>query len=454
MSLGKRFSIAAAMEEIEEQEQVAGQAVAAVEDPAEQAEPEMAEMTEASGDVESGLEQVDQVSDDADTLDGIADKMEESEENGGLDETAAAITEVAVEALYKRLGVTRRKPMPALESFGSQSSRTRATKLAVEGIRDTLKKVWDGVVAMLVKIGEYLKRFYDAMFSGAAKMVERAKGLIGKIRGNKGIEVVELSEEDSAKYANIFNDISRQDGVVDVDYVQKELTAAGNAIEKTASMVKEAATDVESGTAAKAMAAGTETLDGATSMTEVFGKLPDAKEGDAAAEGMKNVAVTDVLFGSAQVQAEVPVQAGTGEEAVKGDSKSKIKLYIVDKVGKVKKVVKTSADKVVAMLESVIETLSKLVRAKQISEGVQKAYGKVAGAARSAGSKVKETASSAAKTLQRWATAVINFISKPFIYLGNLITRFCKGAMDLAQTLLNKVKGVKKEEDTAADKAA
>lgn len=453
MSFGKRFSIAMAMEEIEEQAEVAEQAVAevTVEDPAEQAEPDVAEMVEAGNDVEGGLEQVDQIADDADTLDGIADKMEASEETGGLDETAAAITEVAVESLYKRLGVKRRKPMPAMESFGSQSNRVKATRIAVESIRDTLKKVWDGVVAMLVKIGEYLKKFYDAMFSGAAKMVERAKGLISKIKGNDGIEVVELSEEEAAKYDALFAAIANKDGVVDVDYVEKELDAAGNAVDAAAKAVKEAATDVESGDAAKAMAAGAETLDGAKSVTEAFSKMSEAKGEDTVGEGMRLVAVTPMLFDMAQVQAEIPAAGATGEEAVKGDAKSKVKLYIIDKAGKVKKVLKAGADKLVAMLNKVVEVLGKLIHAKQISEGVQKAYGKVTGAAKSAGTKVKETVSAAAKTLQRWATAAINFISKPFVYLGNLISRFCKGAMDFAQTLLNKVKGGKKEEVAAAD---
>ena len=84
---------------------------------------------------------------------------------------------------------------------------------------------------MLAKIGEYLKRFYDAMFNGVAKMTQRAKDLINKIKGNNGIEAVELTEEEIEKYQQLFKDLADKYGVVDVAYVETELDAAGNAVD-------------------------------------------------------------------------------------------------------------------------------------------------------------------------------------------------------------------------------
>lgn len=173
MSFGRRFGLVAALENEDLELPVEGEA-------ADSAESSMLEMNEAAADVDAGTDAVEQTSADAEQLDAIADTMEASEETGGLDETSAAIAEVAVEAIYARLGVTRRKPLPAMESFGSSSTRLRSTKLAVEGIREMASKAWAAIVEFCKKIKDFFVRLWKFITDSAYRNEERAKKLAAK----------------------------------------------------------------------------------------------------------------------------------------------------------------------------------------------------------------------------------------------------------------------------------
>lgn len=184
MSFGKRFGIVAAMEELEEgtpveQEEQIG-------DDADSAETDLIEATEISADIDAGNDNIDQAAEDVESLDAIADTMEASEENGGMDETAAAIAEVAVEGLYARLGITRKKAMPAMESFGSTSTRVKATKIAVEGIRDMAKKAWEAILKFFEQVQAWVVEFFKKLFDAKTKLRARADKLAavaGKLEG-------------------------------------------------------------------------------------------------------------------------------------------------------------------------------------------------------------------------------------------------------------------------------
>ena len=107
---------------------------------ADSAEADIVEATDISADVEAGTAEVDQATADADTLERIADTAETAEAEGGLDPVAAEIAEIAVESIYTRLGVVRNS-YPALESFSGKTGRKRATQIAVEDIKETVKKI-------------------------------------------------------------------------------------------------------------------------------------------------------------------------------------------------------------------------------------------------------------------------------------------------------------------------
>lgn len=96
-------------------------------------------------------------------VDSIQDIVSKSIDNGGMSETAAQIAEIAVEALVARLGVQAdRKLLPAMETFGSKHSRLTATKLSLESISETGKKIWESFVKVLKVIWEKIQAFYKA----------------------------------------------------------------------------------------------------------------------------------------------------------------------------------------------------------------------------------------------------------------------------------------------------
>ncbi|WP_167306357.1 hypothetical protein [Caballeronia arationis] len=66
---------------------------------------------------------------------------------------------------------------PALESFGSISRREDATKIALEEVKETLKKVWDAIVAAVKKAIEWIKSFWKKLWDNTEPMMKRAEEL-------------------------------------------------------------------------------------------------------------------------------------------------------------------------------------------------------------------------------------------------------------------------------------
>lgn len=168
----RNLGLVAAMEAELETEEVS----AAVDLPeaADSLETDMLETQELGAGVDEQLGAIDSASDDAQTLGDIADVMEESAENGGMDETSARVAEVAVESIYRRLGVAKKTALPAMESFGDKASRLTATRVAIEGITDTLKKVWEAIKAAFVRMGDWIRDFYAKLDIVNKKLGERA----------------------------------------------------------------------------------------------------------------------------------------------------------------------------------------------------------------------------------------------------------------------------------------
>ncbi len=78
------------------------------------------DVNEEGANLEQGSDMLVEASDDINTLDEVADTIEESAENGGMTPDAAKMAEVAVESIMRRQGMSLAyKPIASLESFGS-----------------------------------------------------------------------------------------------------------------------------------------------------------------------------------------------------------------------------------------------------------------------------------------------------------------------------------------------
>ena len=152
-----------AVEELKEAEKKEKKEATAVAAPAaDSAETEIIESNKEGVDLDQDIDTVETASDDIDTLDDIAEVIEESAENGGMTPDAAKMVEVAVESIMRRQGMSLEyKAIASLESFGSTSSRMSATKLSLESVKEKSKELWTrftqfiGVLA--TKTSEYIK---------------------------------------------------------------------------------------------------------------------------------------------------------------------------------------------------------------------------------------------------------------------------------------------------------
>jgi hypothetical protein len=157
---------------------------------------EIEEVQAAIEDAEEGAEDLEAIGDVA------ADTIEEGGE--GMSEDAARVTEVAVESICRRLGVRGSSIVPATESFGSRSSRITATRITVEGIVETVKKIWAAIIAGFKKIWAKLVDFYKYLTDSNVRMEARAKALIEK--ATKGSSTIETTEFENQAIANAFHE--------------------------------------------------------------------------------------------------------------------------------------------------------------------------------------------------------------------------------------------------------
>lgn len=134
------------------------------------------EVAESNDTIEEAVTAIEELTDLAEVAEGSI------EEGEGLSEDAAEIAEVAVEAICARLGYKpAKKVIPALESFGGASSRLDATKYALEGIKETIAKIWEAVKNFFKGIWTKIVALWKQLFDAATKVQARATTLNKKI---------------------------------------------------------------------------------------------------------------------------------------------------------------------------------------------------------------------------------------------------------------------------------
>jgi hypothetical protein len=131
---------------------------------------------------------VDNAIEAGDDLEHVEEFVEGQEEKGGMDEDTAEAVKIAVEAIARRVGYNPKNiyQLYATESFASSSSRRVNTQLAMEGIKDFLKNLWEKIKAFVMKIWGKLKEFWDKHFSTVGRLVKKLEALSEKIADSSG----------------------------------------------------------------------------------------------------------------------------------------------------------------------------------------------------------------------------------------------------------------------------
>lgn len=162
----------------------------------EEAAEAVAEVTEVNdaiaADVAEGVAINDEVVDLEDAieeiqgLETIAEGVEEKVESGeGLSEDAGEMLEVAVESACRRLGI-RRSSRLSKENYAT-GSKLAATRLSLEGIKETIVKAWEAVKNFFKGLWVKIKDFFARIFTNLPKLRKQVIAMRDRAYQTKGV---------------------------------------------------------------------------------------------------------------------------------------------------------------------------------------------------------------------------------------------------------------------------
>ena len=191
---------------------------------ADNAEAALADAGEVQADINEAEGVVDQAIEDSETLETVASQLESREQSGGATPEEAEMAEITVESICNRLGIAR-NPMQSMESFSSRSSRVRATRLSVEGIREVGDTIWKYIVKIYKKIKEWVLKAWDYLFDARTKLLRRAKALearIDKVEGTPKESVIQGNFTQALTVDNSFGGVKKTGNLkTNVDKINK-----------------------------------------------------------------------------------------------------------------------------------------------------------------------------------------------------------------------------------------
>lgn len=153
---------------------------------------EIADAGEAEGEFEEQGDNVEELGEISEGLEGILISMESAMQDGGLNPQAALFMQHAVQAHVGRLGLEASDVTPSMESFGGASGQAAATTISMEGIGETLKKIWMAIKNAVSKAIQAIKNFFSKIFGGVGKLKSRHEALkkaVKEIKEEKGDKI-------------------------------------------------------------------------------------------------------------------------------------------------------------------------------------------------------------------------------------------------------------------------
>ena len=138
-----------------------------------------AEINEDVVEISSDEKDMGEAVEAADELQEMGEVAQAAVDSGeGLSEDAAAMATVAIERIsLKMFGTRAQSIVPARESFGSSNSRLAATVAVVEGIVDTIKRIWKGIKAFAMRIWDKIKMLWTKVIGSTKNYEKHLKNL-------------------------------------------------------------------------------------------------------------------------------------------------------------------------------------------------------------------------------------------------------------------------------------
>lgn len=120
-------------------------------------------------------------------MEQIQDQVQESVDSGeGLSEDAGQMLEVAVERAAKRIGVAPSRRL-SKENFKT-GSKLSATRLSLEGIKETVVAAWEAVKNFFKGLWVKIKDFFARIFTNLPKLRKQIIAMRDRAYGIKGSE--------------------------------------------------------------------------------------------------------------------------------------------------------------------------------------------------------------------------------------------------------------------------
>ena len=128
----------------------------------------------------------DKLEDEQEQAEDLAEEVEDTvAQEGALDATSARLLKVALSNIVGKAHA--KKTLPATESYsGGRQAGREATRIALEGIKETLKQFWEAIKAQFKKVYQKVKDWMVKTFSAAKKLKERAEALQNKASSTVG----------------------------------------------------------------------------------------------------------------------------------------------------------------------------------------------------------------------------------------------------------------------------
>lgn len=437
MSFSNRFG-KGLLASLESEEEVVDTVDAVDAEDADNVEAAMADVAEVETEISETSDAIDQGAQDADALNAIADTVEETEQEGGAEPVVAQVAEVAVEAIYKRLGLSA-KPIVSIESFGDKETRIEATRVAVEEWRKTAKTIWDAIVNLFNRIKDFIVNFFESLFVASERTLKRAKSLkeaAAKAKGAPKESNVNGSFVRTLAKGKTFDKAYALKSVANLTKYAAEIGSLSKTLDQTSKSFDVAKLVGDKGTYdgfSNVVIAGTVAVD--ESSKKWFGLKSD--------ENTYWAKTNLSEVGSSYVAVRIPKESASGESALKAFSVMETRVLSVDKEildkdaaapalnqAEIEKLIDSAIDGMEAFNKQKAET-TKLVnalsevqkKAKEVSaksdEAEAGARGKVvAGAVRGYGKLVASIATQTTKQAVAVAQAGLDYAQKSLKNIG------------------------------------
>lgn len=143
---------------------------------------ELNEANAAETEVAQEDDTAEQIETEQDQLGEIEDEV--AQESNGLSPVAARLLS---QSLKRIVGKQQATKIHAMENYQSgRSGQMEARRIALEGIKETLKQFWEAIKAQLKKFYNKVKTYFVKAFSAARKLKDRAEALQKKAGSTVG----------------------------------------------------------------------------------------------------------------------------------------------------------------------------------------------------------------------------------------------------------------------------